>query len=95
MKEYTYPISMDWTTQEIIDVVQFFESVEKVYEQGMERKRLMERYRKFKKVVPSIGEERKIFREFEEVSGLSAYHVVKKMKELKEGQMIRLSSNFD
>ncbi|WAA11102.1 UPF0223 family protein [Fervidibacillus albus] len=88
--EFAYPISMDWTTKEIIDVVRFFESVEKVYDQGMERNQMMERYRKFKQVVPSIGEEKKIFREFQEVSGLSAYHAVKKMKESKDGQTIRL-----
>ncbi|MEN0659264.1 UPF0223 family protein [Caldifermentibacillus hisashii] len=79
--EYSYPISMDWTTEEIISVVQFFEAIEKVYDKGIERTRLMEQYRKFKQVVPSIGEEKKVFREFEEVSGYSAYHAVKKLKE--------------
>lgn len=78
--EYSYPISMDWTTEEIISVVQFFEAIEKVYDKGIERTRLMEQYRKFKQVVPGIGEEKKVFREFEEVSGYSAYHAVKKLK---------------
>ncbi|MED3642700.1 UPF0223 family protein [Caldifermentibacillus hisashii] len=79
--EYSYPISMDWTTEEIISVIQFFEAIEKVYDKGIERTQLMEQYRKFKQVVPSIGEEKKVFREFEEVSGYSAYHAVKKLKE--------------
>lgn len=35
--EYSYPISMDWTTDEIIAVVQFFEAIEKVYEKGIQR----------------------------------------------------------
>lgn len=89
--EYSYPISMDWTTEEIISVVQFFEAIEKVYDKGIERTRLMEQYRKFKQVVPGIGEEKKVFREFEEVSGYSAYHAVKKLKESKvDTEIIKL-----
>lgn len=88
--EYSYPISMDWSTEEIIDVVQFFESIEKSYQNGVKREKLMEQYQKFKVIVPSIGEERKIFREFEEISGFSGYHVVKKMKESEDGATIKL-----
>lgn len=90
--EYSYPISMDWTTDEIIAVVQFFEAIEKVYEKGIQRDQLMEKYRKFKQIVPSIGEEKKIFREFEEVSGYSAYHAVKKMKEEKDITLLKLDT---
>lgn len=81
---------MDWTTEEIIHVVEFFEAIEKVYENGVRKTELHERYRKFKNVVPAIGEERKIFREFEEVSSFSAYHAIKKMKESKEQDIIKL-----
>ena len=66
---YSYPISIDWSTEEIVKVVQFFEAIEKVYHQGVKRNELMDKYRKFKDVVPSIGEEKRIFREFEDVSG--------------------------
>lgn len=52
----------------------------------------MEKYRKFKQIVPSIGEEKKIFREFEEVSGYSAYHAVKKMKEEKDITLLKLDT---
>ncbi|NEU35490.1 hypothetical protein GN156_33080, partial [bacterium LRH843] len=38
--EYQYPISLDWSTEEIIDVVKFFESIEKAYEKGIEREQL-------------------------------------------------------
>ena len=27
--EYTYPFSIDWSTSEIVDVVQFFEALKK------------------------------------------------------------------
>lgn len=88
--EYSYPISIDWSTDEIIIVIQFFEAIEKVYEKGVQRAVLMEKYRKFKLVVPSIGEEKKVFREFEDVSGYSAYHAVKKMKEATDKDIIKL-----
>lgn len=87
--EYSYPISIDWSTEETIIVVHFFETIEKVYEKGVKRNRLMDIYRNFKIVVPSIGEEKRIFREFEDVSGLSSYRVVKKMKESSEDILIK------
>jgi uncharacterized protein YktA (UPF0223 family) len=87
---YSYPISLDWSTEEIVKVVQFFEAIEKVYQIGMKRNELMEKYRKFKEVVPSIGEEKKLFREFEEVSGFSSYKAVKRMKENKEDILIKI-----
>ncbi|GER68449.1 UPF0223 family protein [Weizmannia acidilactici] len=79
--EYQYPISMDWSTQEVIDVIQFFEAVEKAYEKGVEREVLLERYRRFKKIVPGKADERNVCNQFEEASGYSPYRTVKKMKE--------------
>ena len=87
--EYSYPISNDWSTKEIIDVVQFFALIEQAYEGGVLREKLMEQYRKFKKVVPSIGEEKKILKEFDAASGLSSYQIIKKMKEGEDGTTIR------
>ncbi len=37
MMEYSYPLSTDWTTQEMVDVVHFFEAVEAAYEKGIKR----------------------------------------------------------
>lgn len=88
--EYSYPIDPDWSTEEIITVVQFFQCIEKVFEKGVKRRELLATYRKFKQVVPSIGEEKKIFREFEEVSGYSPYKAVKTMKEMEEDRVIKL-----
>ncbi|MFD2359973.1 UPF0223 family protein [Saccharococcus thermophilus] len=55
---YSYPFSYDWSTQEIIDVIKFFEAIETVYEKGMEREKLMNVYRRFKEIVPSKSEEK-------------------------------------
>ncbi len=87
---YSYPISYDWTTQEIIDVIKFFEAVEIVYEKGMEREQLMNVYRRFKEIVPSKSEEKKLCDEFEKTSGYSSYGVVKKAKEAQNGDFIKM-----
>ncbi|BDH60996.1 UPF0223 protein [Lysinibacillus sp. PLM2] len=88
--EYSYPISPDWTTEEIITVVQFFEGIEKAYEKGIKREDMLALYRRFKQIVPSQSEEKSVFREFEEASGYVSFQVVKKAKELEDGEMIRV-----
>ena len=88
--EYSYPLSTDWTTQEMVTVVQFFEAVEAAYEKGINREDFMARYRRFKEVVPSQAEEKTIFREFEKASGYVSYKAVKLAKESANGQVIRL-----
>jgi uncharacterized protein YktA (UPF0223 family) len=87
---YSYPISYDWTTQEIIDVIKFFEAIERSYEKGIEREQLMNAYRRFKEIVPSKSEEKKLCGEFEEMSGYSSYRAVKKAKEAKNGDFIKM-----
>ncbi|XXM73373.1 UPF0223 family protein [Lysinibacillus sphaericus] len=88
--EYQYPFSIDWTTEEVIEVISFFEGVEKAYERGIRKEELMTRYRKFKEIIPSKSEEKKICSEFEESSGYSTYHVVKKMKESGDSELIAM-----
>lgn len=86
--DYNYPLSHHWTTEEIIDVVAFFQSVEKAYEAQIAREDFMDAYKAFKKVVPSMAEEKTIFKEFEEASGFTSYRIVKKAKEGKDGESI-------
>ena len=68
--EYSYPLSTDWSTQEMVDVVQFFEAIEAAYEKGIKREVVMARYKRFKEIVPSQSEEKTICREFEDASSL-------------------------
>ena len=86
--EYNYPLSHHWTTEEIIDVVSFFQAVEKAYETQITRENFMSAYKSFKKVVPSMAEEKTIFKEFEEASGFNSYRIVKKAKEGQDGDTI-------
>ena len=88
--EYSYPILPDWSTEEIVDVIKFFEGVEQAYEKGIKREDMLARYRRFKEIVPSQSEEKSVFRDFEEVSNYVSYHVVKKAKELEDGQLIKI-----
>ncbi|MRX71671.1 hypothetical protein GJU40_05715 [Bacillus lacus] len=87
--DYQYPISPDWSTDEIISVVRFFEHVEAGYEKGVEREDFLESYRRFKEIVPGKAEEKTVCSEFEEVSGYSAYKLVKKAKEASPGDRLK------
>lgn len=86
--EYQYPIDYHWSTDEIVDVIKFYEAVEKAYEKGIDRDELMNIYRRFKEIVPSKAEEKTICGEFEEISGYSSYRAIKKAKEAASGEKI-------
>lgn len=78
--EYSYPLNPDWTNAEISTVINFFETVERAYEKGVNVEEVKEKYRAFKEVVPSIGEEKRLGKEFEQVSGYSPYQVIQNIK---------------
>lgn len=88
--EYQYPIDLDWSTEEIVAVIKFFECVEKGYESGVNREELIETYRRFKEIVPGKAQEKKIFDEFEETSGYSSYLIMKKSKESNDMKTIKM-----
>lgn len=86
--EYQYPIDYHWTTDEIVDVIKFYEAIERAYEKGIDRDQLMEIYRRFKEIVPSKAEEKTLCGEFEEISGYSSYRTIKKAKTASPGEKI-------
>jgi uncharacterized protein YktA (UPF0223 family) len=75
------PISLDWSTEEVVDVIRFFEVVEKAYKGGVEREKLLVHYRRFKEIVPSKSEEKQLFKQYDEELGISSYQVIKKARE--------------
>lgn len=81
LKSYDYPMEETWTKQEIINVIEFFNLVEKAYEAKVNRDELLSAYHTFKKIVPAKGEEKSYFSQFEKSSGYSSYHVVKQARE--------------
>jgi uncharacterized protein YktA (UPF0223 family) len=89
--DYQYPIDYDWSTDEIVKVISFFQGIERAYENGIEREQLMNLYNEFKRIVPSKSEEKKLCNEFEEVSGYSSYQVIKRAKNNANEGFIKLS----
>jgi uncharacterized protein YktA (UPF0223 family) len=88
--EYQYPIDYHWTTDEIVDVIKFYEAIERAYEKGIDRDQLMAIYRRFKEIVPSKAEEKTLCGEFEEISGYSSYRTIKKAQNASPGEKISM-----
>lgn len=86
-KQYTYPLDLSWSTEEISSVLSFLNAVEAAYETGIKAATLLEAYQGFKTVVPAKGQERQIDREFEEVSGYSTYQAVQAAKKDQKGRI--------
>lgn len=81
MADYQYPIDLDWTYQEMDQVIKLWNAVEEAYENKIEREVFLNRYRAFKEVIPSKGEEKRYANQFEKDSGYSLYQVVKKAQD--------------
>ncbi|MGE1144220.1 UPF0223 family protein [Bacillus sp. FSL K6-2841] len=88
--EYQYPMDVDWTTEEKIAVISFFQAVEKAYEKGIAKQELLNTYKRFKEIVPSKAEEKTHCAAFEKESGYSPYRAVKTAREAEESAMIRM-----
>lgn len=69
--EYQYPMDVDWTTEEKIAVISFFQAVEKAYEKGIAKQELLDTYKRFKEIVPSKAEEKTHCAAFEKESVFS------------------------
>ncbi|MDT2762986.1 UPF0223 family protein [Enterococcus asini] len=86
MQEYQYPLDLDWSTSEMVVVMKMWEVLEAANEEGVQVADFLQAYQKFKQVVPAIGEERRLGRDFEKSSGYSLYHTVKAVKEQGTGR---------
>jgi uncharacterized protein YktA (UPF0223 family) len=89
--DFSYPISYEWSTDEIVDVIALYEAVELAYDKGVERDYLMKLYRRFKEIVPGKADERNLANEYEELSGFSVYRTIKKAKAMQDGELVRMS----
>lgn len=87
MKDYQYPLDLDWTTDEMVVVTNMWTAVEKVYETGLETTTFLSIYKQFKEVVKSIGEEKRLGNEFERVSGYSLYRAVQQARKQGTGKI--------
>lgn len=91
--DYSYPFSPDWSTIEIVDVIAFFQMIEKAYETGVKREDVLTTYRRFNEIVPAKSEEKTYFKEFEEVSGYASFPVIRDAKKAANGEVIKASKN--
>ncbi|EMF0110357.1 UPF0223 family protein [Enterococcus hirae] len=80
MQDYQYPLDLDWTTEEMVIVMKMWEDLELANEKGIDNAGFLKSYQQFKTVIPSIGEEKKLGKEFEKVSGYSLYRTVQAAK---------------
>lgn len=87
MKEYQYPLDLDWTTDEMVTVTNMWSAVEEANESGIDTMRFLNTYKQFKTVVKSIGEEKRLGNEFEKASGYSLYRTVQQAKKQNTGKL--------
>ncbi|MCM3279238.1 UPF0223 family protein [Exiguobacterium sp. MER 193] len=71
--QINYPINPDWTTDELIEVVEFYNVVAQANEGGVEREVLLDSYRAFKQIVTSKSEEKQLNAVHDEQTGYSTY----------------------
>jgi len=87
MKDYQYPLDLDWTTEEMVIVTNMWTAVEQPNETGLPVDKFLTTYQQFKTVVKSIGEEKRLGREFENASGYSLYRTLQQAKKQGSGKL--------
>lgn len=87
MKDYQYPLDLDWTTEEMVIVTNMWTAVEQANETGLPVDKFLTTYQQFKTVVKSIGEEKRLGREFENASGYSLYRTLLQAKKQGSGKL--------
>ena len=85
--EYQYPLDLDWTTEEMVIVTNMWTAVEQANETGLPVDKFLTTYQQFKTVVKSIGEEKRLGREFENASGYSLYRTLQQPKKQGSGKL--------
>lgn len=87
MKDYQYPLDLDWTIEEMVIVTNMWTAVEQANETGLPVDKFLTTYQQFKTVVKSIGEEKRLGREFENASGYSLYRTLQQAKKQGSGKL--------
>jgi uncharacterized protein YktA (UPF0223 family) len=87
MNEYQYPLDLDWSTAEMVKVTNMWSAVEQAYEAGITVEKFLATYQSFKTVIKSIGEEKRLGKEFEKVSGYSLYRAVQQARKQQRGRL--------
>lgn len=91
-ENYSYPLDIEWSQTEMIQVMAMWQTLEDVYETGVLVDDFKKAYQAFKGVIKSIGEERQLGRDFEEASGYSLYHAVQESQKLSSGMKLKMNA---
>ena len=86
--DYQYPLDTDWTTDEMVRVVDLWSALEQAYEAGIDPKLFLDRYQGFKSVVTTISEEKRLGNQFEKMTGYSLYRTVKQARSQEKGKLL-------
>lgn len=68
--EYQYPMDVDWTTEEKIAVISFFQAVEKAYEKGIPKQELLDTYKRLKRLCHQKQKKRRIVQRLKKKAGI-------------------------
>lgn len=90
--EYQYPLDLDWTNDEMMDVIHFFNKIENYYESSVKGEEVKKAYKSFKQIVPGKAEEKQLFKEFKKSSGYNSYKVVQEVNKNPDQQVFSAKS---
>lgn len=60
--EYQYPLDLDWTNDEMMKVIHFFNKIENYYEASVKGDEVLNAYKNFKHIVPGKADEKQILK---------------------------------
>ncbi|AEJ30641.1 UPF0223 family protein [Leuconostoc sp. C2] len=75
-ENYTLPIESNWTVEDIVTVSNLIDGVLAVYETGISKRILLERFDQFREVMPAKSEQKQFDRDFEQQTGYSIYKTI-------------------
>ena len=79
--EYQYPLDLDWTNDEMMKVIHFFNKIENYYEASVKGDEVLNAYKNFNHIVPGKAD------------GYNSYKVVQEIK--KNPNQTLFSKDFD
>jgi uncharacterized protein YktA (UPF0223 family) len=72
-----YPLFEEWTIAEIIQVTEFYQLVEQLYQGKVARQLFLDKYHSYLKIVPMKAAQKQLDRQFQAETGCSIYRAVK------------------
>lgn len=81
-KNYSYPIDLEWSREDMVRVIDLWRAVELAYETGIDRELFLKKYQAFKQVIPAIGEEKNGVENFSNYLLIRCIKLFKKQKQV-------------